>query len=164
LCFGDPYAELFPIIRYQGLVLDGRNRLLACERAGVEPTFTDYEGDDAGARALVISLNVQRRDLSAGQRAVVAARALEQMPERRGGDRKSKDRSNCTDHAAWSREVVAKTFKVGVNGVQQAARPPLPLPRQVLCPARGWQTLPRRAGRAGTARPGGVQRGRPAAR
>lgn len=36
---------------------------LACELAGVEPTFTEYDGDDAGALALVISLNVQRREL-----------------------------------------------------------------------------------------------------
>jgi hypothetical protein len=56
--------------------LDGRNRLPACEAAGVEPRFEDFEGDDAGALALVISLNVQRRDMTAGQRAIVAARAL----------------------------------------------------------------------------------------
>jgi hypothetical protein len=105
-----------PIVCYQGQILDGRNRHLACEKAGREPTFTDYEGDDAGALALVISLNVQRRDLTAGQRAIVAARAMEQMPERRGRPGK-----NCTDRAElWSREMVAKMFKVGVNAVQQA--------------------------------------------
>ena len=40
-----------PIVRYQGVVLDGRNRLVACEKADVKPTFEDYEGDDAGALA-----------------------------------------------------------------------------------------------------------------
>jgi ParB-like chromosome segregation protein Spo0J len=64
-----------PVVRYQGMTLDGRNRLVACEKVGVEPTFTDFDGDDAGALALVISLNVQRRDLTAAQRAVVAAKA-----------------------------------------------------------------------------------------
>jgi ParB-like chromosome segregation protein Spo0J len=59
----------YPVVRYQGMVLDGRNRLLACEKAGVEPTFAEHEGDDASALALVISLNVQRRDMTAGQRA-----------------------------------------------------------------------------------------------
>jgi len=39
--------------------LDGRNRLLACEKAKVEPTFVTHDGDDASALALVISLNVQ---------------------------------------------------------------------------------------------------------
>src|SRR5262245_14370088 len=33
-----------PVVLYQGKVLDGRNRLLACEAAGVEPTFITFEG------------------------------------------------------------------------------------------------------------------------
>jgi ParB-like chromosome segregation protein Spo0J len=82
-----PPALPQPVVRYQGQVLDGRNRLLACKKAGVDPTFTDHEGDDASALALVISLNAQRRDLTTAQRAIVAARAMEQMPERRVGDR-----------------------------------------------------------------------------
>jgi hypothetical protein len=69
----------------------GCNRYLACEKAGIEPTFKDYEGDDAGAPALVISLNVQRHDLTAAQRAIGEARAREQFPERRGGNRRSAD-------------------------------------------------------------------------
>jgi hypothetical protein len=67
------------------------------------------------ALALVISLNVQRRDLTAGQRAVVAAKALEQMPERRGRPEKG-----ALPVHNRSRDDVAKTFKVGVNAVQQA--------------------------------------------
>jgi hypothetical protein len=90
-------------------------RPVACEKAGVEPRFTEYEGDDAGALALVISLNVQRRDLTAGQRAIVAARALEQMPERRG--RPGKDGKSSQ---VLSRDVVANQFKVSDKSVQQA--------------------------------------------
>src|SRR5262249_9146575 len=63
-----------PIVLYQKQVLDGRNRLLACSRVGVEPTYVEHEGDDDSALALVISLNVQRRDLTPGQRAIVAAK------------------------------------------------------------------------------------------
>src|SRR5262245_40732828 len=63
-----------PIIRYEGQILDGRNRLLACEKAGAQPTFTDFDGDDDAALALVESLNATRRDLTGGQRAIVAAR------------------------------------------------------------------------------------------
>jgi hypothetical protein len=65
---------------------------------------------------LVISLNVQRRDLTAAQRAISAAKAMEQTPERRG--RPGKDAPSVQNFS--SREVVAKTFKVGVNAVQQA--------------------------------------------
>jgi ParB-like chromosome segregation protein Spo0J len=106
-----------PILRYQGLILDGRNRLLACEKANVEPAFIDHEGDDASAFARVISLNVQRRDLTAGQRAIVAARALQKIPERRGGSRNGKAHGSC---ALPSRRTVAQKFKVGEQAVQQA--------------------------------------------
>jgi hypothetical protein len=109
---------LQPIVRYQGLILDGRNRLLACEMAGIEPTFVEHDGNDASAYAKVVSLNVQRRDLTAGQRALAAAKALEQMPERRGGDRrkgKVPESGTLKSHAA-----IAQQFKVGKDAVQQA--------------------------------------------
>ncbi len=35
-----------PIVMFEDRVLDGRNRLRACEVAGVEPVFTVYTGDD----------------------------------------------------------------------------------------------------------------------
>lgn len=104
-----------PIVRYEGMVLDGRNRLAACKKAEVEPTFTDYEGDDP--LGCVISLNVQRRDLTAAQRAIVAARTLEQMPERRGGDR---TKGKVDGQSTLSRQSLARTFKVGEKAIQQA--------------------------------------------
>ena len=57
----------------EGQVLDGRNRLAACEIAGVEPTYTTYDGDDPDGYALAV--NIARRHLSKGQIAMVAARA-----------------------------------------------------------------------------------------
>lgn len=57
-----------------GRVLDGRNRLLACNMAGVEPTFTVYKGDDP--IGFVISANIHRRHLSPSQRAAIAADLL----------------------------------------------------------------------------------------
>jgi hypothetical protein len=52
------------------LILDGRNRYRACLRAGVEPLTRLYRGTDP--LGLVVSLNLQRRQLTAGQRATVA--------------------------------------------------------------------------------------------
>ncbi len=56
-----------------GRILDGKNRLRACEIADVEPSYTTYEGDDA--RAYVLSVNSRRRHLTKGQLAMIAASA-----------------------------------------------------------------------------------------
>lgn len=99
-------------------MLDGRNRLLACEKAGVEPTFSEYDGDDASALALVISLNVQRRDLTAAQRAIVAARAIpmyEEEAKQRQGRRDIRD-----GQSLKSATAAARVFKVSDKSVQQA--------------------------------------------
>lgn len=61
-----------PIVMFEDRVLDGRNRLRACEAAGIEPAFTVYTGDDPVA--FVVSLNLRRRHLDESQRAMVAAK------------------------------------------------------------------------------------------
>lgn len=62
----------YPIVRHEGKILDGRNRWLACEKTGVEPRFTDYDGPDP--LAFVVSANLHRRHMNIGQRGLVAAR------------------------------------------------------------------------------------------
>jgi ParB-like chromosome segregation protein Spo0J len=105
-----------PIVRYQGKILDGRNRLKACEVAGVEPTFVDHEGDDASALALVESLNVERRDLSSGQRAMVAAKRWRVNGNTKPGGKRVKGQitdSNLTVSG------LAKKYKVGNTAILQ---------------------------------------------
>jgi ParB-like chromosome segregation protein Spo0J len=66
------HGLLEPIVLYEGKILDGRHRYRACIEAGIEPEFTDYEGDDP--LAFAISVNLRRRHLSESQRAMIAER------------------------------------------------------------------------------------------
>jgi len=86
LMVGAEFEALCDNLRDQGLLedivlvktgkseklLDGRNRLRACEATGIEPRFTHFEGKDPVA--YVVSHNLHRRHLDASQRAMVAAR------------------------------------------------------------------------------------------
>jgi len=62
------------IVVLDGKVLDGRNRLRACERIGVEPQFVDFAELELGCtpEEYVWAKNVLRRHLSADQRAALA--------------------------------------------------------------------------------------------
>lgn len=63
---------LEPITLYEGKVLDGRNRYVACLNVAVDPRFTQYTGDDP--LGFVVSKNLHRRHLGEAQRGVIAAR------------------------------------------------------------------------------------------
>lgn len=104
-----PVADLFPMlpdeelrelaedIKENGLIfpivldgdqqlIDGRNRLRACELAGVEPAFTSLNGHDP--IAYIISTNVNRRHLNKGQQAMAVAMAYPE-PGEKGRGKKS---------------------------------------------------------------------------
>ena len=72
---------LEPIVLHQGKVLDGRNRLLACERAKVKPKFVDWDGDDFSPILYVLSKNLHRRHLTTSQRAAIAAKSLPMLQQ-----------------------------------------------------------------------------------
>lgn len=57
------------VVTLDGLLLDGRNRAAACERAEVEPTTVVYDGDPV---AYVLARNDRRRHMTKGQRAMAA--------------------------------------------------------------------------------------------
>lgn len=72
---------LVPIIREAGsrLLIDGRNRLLACHQVHVQPRIMDVAIEDP--IAYVLALNLERRHLSVGQRAMVGDDAREMYAE-----------------------------------------------------------------------------------
>lgn len=69
------------------VVIDGRNRLRACEIAGVEPTFEKLTGQDA--RGFIYSANLQRRQMNKGQAAMLTAMMYPEEKSKGGRGKKS---------------------------------------------------------------------------
>jgi hypothetical protein len=66
------HGLLHPIVLdADGVLIDGRNRLRACEIAGREPQFERLNGHDAAA--FIVSANLERRNLTKGQQAMALA-------------------------------------------------------------------------------------------
>lgn len=73
------HGLLEPIVLFEGRVLDGRNRLRACELAGVEPRFEDWAPGSGSPIEWVVSHNLHRRHLSVAQRAALALDLLPRL-------------------------------------------------------------------------------------
>lgn len=86
-------GQQVPIELLDGEILDGRRRYLACQLIGIEPRFIRVNIDDPMAVLdHVISLNLNRRQLDYGGRALAAGRAdgLREKYEKAKGRQKSK--------------------------------------------------------------------------
>jgi ParB-like nuclease domain len=67
-----------PIVLHEGKIIDGRNRLEGCHRAGVEPTFTEWAGSGS-VISWIISVNLHRRHLTDQQRAMLSASVAQEL-------------------------------------------------------------------------------------
>jgi hypothetical protein len=90
-----------PITTYEGAILDGWNRLQACEQLTITPVFAKFTGSAADAIAFVMRTN-KRRNLNSGQWATIAAEADELMAaiaaeaaKNKGGRPKKSDEWPC---------------------------------------------------------------------
>ena len=75
-------GQRLPIIRCNGVIIDGRNRLKACEIAGVEPNIRDREDvlkTDSDVAKFIVSINLARRHVLPAERASIAVELLDEM-------------------------------------------------------------------------------------
>ncbi len=66
-----------PIVLLDGKILDGRRRELACIRAKIKPTYREFgskKTDGTDPLEFVIDINLHRRHLGEGERAIAAAK------------------------------------------------------------------------------------------
>lgn len=118
-----------PILRdITGAVIDGRNRLRACEELGIEPTFRTFEGESVVE--MVMSLNLHRRHLDESQRAMIGAKAKPlfetEAAERRratqNNDSASAVKANLPEQAkGQARDMAARSVNVSPRSVESAA-------------------------------------------
>lgn len=116
-----------------GMLLDGRNRLLACHEVQQEVLFDYYEGSDPWGFSL--RLNMLRRHLTAGQKAAIALAleaeyskeaprgrpsqvVTEQAAKQAATEAGKKTRPDPAE--LWSAEKAAKAVGVGKTAVKQA--------------------------------------------
>lgn len=97
----EKHGQLHPVVRYEGKILDGRNRYLAAQKLGVPHRETEFRGDDPVA--FVVSENFRRRHLTPAQAAIAAealATAAQGRPRTKGPDGTEADHDTTITEAA----------------------------------------------------------------
>ena len=95
-----------PIIIKNKEVLDGQNRLRACEELGIDPIFQEYEGDDLVE--FVLAQNLHRRHLTAGQSATIVALAQDWSLSHPKGKLPKSNKINDLDEKTYSAKLPIK--------------------------------------------------------
>lgn len=86
------------IVVWRGLLIDGRNRLKACEELGIEPQIAELM-EETDPVQYALSHNLHRRHLTTAQRAIVAAK-LATMGEGRPSEETASNEAVSQDKAA----------------------------------------------------------------
>jgi len=96
-------GQRFSIVRWHGQIIDGRNRLRACEMAGVPPVIKDKDNELADEDAVsnfILTANFVRRHLEVSQRAALAAELVDTFEKIRAAEaQKAVSNSGKTDGA-----------------------------------------------------------------
>jgi len=100
---------LEPIVLFEGKVLDGRNRQLACERVGIIPAKVQWSGDNPWN--YVWSKNAERRHLELGQKGSISLEkniGSEEWERARQEEREAANRARSEAAKAQPREATGR--------------------------------------------------------
>lgn len=99
------------------VLLDGRNRRLACIMGKVETvTVEDFIGSEEEAHEFIFTLNLDRRDMTPGQRAKAAAEYWDLVSPGQGARRDLQLQANLPEvpqGARQTRAILAQRFRAG---------------------------------------------------
>lgn len=119
---------LTPIYLYQGKIIDGRNRYLACLEVGYKPQFKEYDGPEENLIQFVLSLNLHRRHLNSGQKSCLAVEVLPMLEEQNLNNKKQKISASRKGEAVTSAkgkkstELAGELFAVSARYVANAKK------------------------------------------
>jgi len=126
-------ALMEPITVFEGKILDGKCRYLACKLADVEPTYREYVGDEP--LQFVASRNLYRQHLNETQRAIVAKEVykkskigtvgrltLDQVAAQMNVSKRQIQKTKCLDHASDTIKAMAKSGTVSLHRVSETVK------------------------------------------
>lgn len=124
------YGQREPIWLIDGQILDGRNRHRVCCDLGITPHTREYDGssDTAALVSFVLSLNLRRRHLTSGQRAVLGIEVekvlAEAARERQGArnDIVQKFEQSSTGRAAEQAAAIVGTNRQYISDAKRIAQ------------------------------------------
>lgn len=110
-----------PILLWHGQLVDGRHRLRACLEVGVNPQFKEVDCREEDLERLVWSMNAVRRQLTAGQKAMIGALMSEGAKVGRPKKALPGPGAETASNEAISQPQAAKLVGVSRSHVQRAA-------------------------------------------
>lgn len=105
------------VVADDGVLLDGRNRVRACEAAGVEIVEDVHGGSDVAG--FIVSHNLHRRHLTDAQRAMIAAR-MANLPTTGGRPPKTSPIGDVSPEPAVTRSTAKDLMQVSEGSLHRA--------------------------------------------
>lgn len=110
-----------------GQILDGRHRFDACKQLGVVPKIVEWKGQCGDPITYVLTQNLQRRNLTASQKAACAAEAIEMFEaaakkRMSDGGKARGGRSATPSSPRKARDDAAAAFGASPRSVQDAKK------------------------------------------
>lgn len=124
-----------PIWRYGGKIIDGKNRIRACDMADVKPDYREWNTKSTDPLVIdqelfdfVLSQNLKRRHLDTSQRAIAAAKLAMEFekvhPQKKAEENGEapKDGEKPAEAAPTSLEMAAEVMGVSARSVDSASK------------------------------------------